>query len=510
MPWRIEQRKNEFCVITETSGEVMGCHPSRREARAQQAALYAAESKKETQTEVSMTDKATWSGSYVGGLPDASFLYIEPGGEKDEDGRTTPRSLRHFPYKDAGGGVDLPHLRNAISRLGQPATGRGWKTSFSSMKRASLTAKARGILKRQQKSALEKLQELVKGLFDPIPEPEPVNCFMVWKDGKAWNWLAIYSNKFRDQDDPPEILSEAAHKEFVAAVDEGEWEYPELRLWHIPGTEWGETQFVAYDDRGFSIAAGICHDPEVAEKLAQREDVAVSHGMPTAEMQRDDEDPTVIVRYRTSEISALPLEAAANKLTGFYPVDGGNMTMPEEKRKFVEELMGAEKAAELEEALDGKAKEAEDLEFKEEAEEKEEEAPVAESEPDAESEAEPVYVTEEEVAEAVGQTVGPLIEQVAALAESVQGIASQFKEVTDAMGQLQKDDEQKIQEALELTPGASLAHRIQSVIGREETKVDGRTSFAKSAPKEAPVNEGPTMIPFINQHLEAQRGGYNG
>jgi HK97 family phage prohead protease len=63
--------------------------------------------------------KAVWSTKYINDLPDSAFLYIEDGGDKDPEGKTTPRSLRHFPYKDASGSVDLPHLRNALSRIPQ-------------------------------------------------------------------------------------------------------------------------------------------------------------------------------------------------------------------------------------------------------------------------------------------------------------------------------------------------------------------------------------------------------
>lgn len=62
---------------------------------------------------------AEWSSAYMDDLPDSSFLYIEPGGSKDSDGKTTPRSLRHFPVKDANGNVDLPHVRNALARIPQ-------------------------------------------------------------------------------------------------------------------------------------------------------------------------------------------------------------------------------------------------------------------------------------------------------------------------------------------------------------------------------------------------------
>ena len=59
---------------------------------------------------------AEWSAAYINDLPDSAFLYIAPGGEKDDDGRTTPRSLRYFPVRDEKGQIDLPHLRNAIAQ----------------------------------------------------------------------------------------------------------------------------------------------------------------------------------------------------------------------------------------------------------------------------------------------------------------------------------------------------------------------------------------------------------
>ena len=46
-------------------------------------------------------------------LPDSDFAYISPGGSKDSEGKTTPRSLRHLPIPDAA------HVRNALARLNQ-------------------------------------------------------------------------------------------------------------------------------------------------------------------------------------------------------------------------------------------------------------------------------------------------------------------------------------------------------------------------------------------------------
>jgi hypothetical protein len=64
-----------------------------------------------------MRENKQWTTAYKNRLPDSAFLWVGPGGEKDEQNRTHPLHLRSLPYKDAQGRVDLPHLRNAIARL---------------------------------------------------------------------------------------------------------------------------------------------------------------------------------------------------------------------------------------------------------------------------------------------------------------------------------------------------------------------------------------------------------
>jgi HK97 family phage prohead protease len=63
-----------------------------------------------------------WTTAYVNDLPDSSFLYIAPGGRKDGDGKTMPRSLRYFPVKDADGTPDAAHIRNALARIPQASS----------------------------------------------------------------------------------------------------------------------------------------------------------------------------------------------------------------------------------------------------------------------------------------------------------------------------------------------------------------------------------------------------
>lgn len=67
-----------------------------------------------TLSEEGLTERGT---KYIDDLPDSSFAYVAPGGEKDKGGMTVPRSLRYLPYKGEDGKVDLMHLRNALAQL---------------------------------------------------------------------------------------------------------------------------------------------------------------------------------------------------------------------------------------------------------------------------------------------------------------------------------------------------------------------------------------------------------
>lgn len=54
---------------------------------------------------------AKWSRQYIGKLSDSAFAAIETTSEG--------KKLRHLPHHDADGNLDIPHLCNALSRLGQ-------------------------------------------------------------------------------------------------------------------------------------------------------------------------------------------------------------------------------------------------------------------------------------------------------------------------------------------------------------------------------------------------------
>lgn len=61
--------------------------------------------------------RAAMSAADINDLPDSDFAYIEPGGEKDDEGKTTPRRLRHYPVHDEA------HARNAYARASTAIAG---------------------------------------------------------------------------------------------------------------------------------------------------------------------------------------------------------------------------------------------------------------------------------------------------------------------------------------------------------------------------------------------------
>ena len=105
------------------------------------------------------TESEKWTREYINDLPDSAFLYIEDGGEKDEENKTTPRRLRHLPYRDKEGRIDPEHLRNAIARLSQQNTGKTWLTEEL---RQRLLEKARRLLDTYNKEENSEMEETLE------------------------------------------------------------------------------------------------------------------------------------------------------------------------------------------------------------------------------------------------------------------------------------------------------------------------------------------------------------
>jgi hypothetical protein len=329
---------------------------------------------------------------------------------------------------------------------------------------------------------------------EPKTEAEAKNSFMVYKEADGgYRWLAIYSNKFRDRDNPPEIISEASHRRFTKMVNAGELPFPELWLWHVKGSRWGEADFVGYDDNGFAVATGTVDKGKewVAEALMTNgEEMLTSHGMPPWSIKRDPQDPTVYLEHITKEISPLLARIAANEFTGFSILDSEvkQMAFSDEERAKLSAL-GVDPDT-LEAQTADKAAEAEGLEFKE--------ADKPEAPPQTGD-----YVSRDEVAalvKSVAESTNQLVQVVGDLAKRIETL-EENKLTVD-------------KEILERTPAASLADLYKSVIGSEETKVDGRSTLARSGPEEtkseAPVNPklgGGLASVIAQRNIEIERGG---
>lgn len=101
-------------------------------------------------------ERAKWTTKYINSLPNSSFAVIETGYKNDE----SSKSARHLPFKDAGGTVDLPHLRNALARANQIKSVLGNDTD------GELRARAQRKLAPYAKKYLNKRGEL--GMNDVI------------------------------------------------------------------------------------------------------------------------------------------------------------------------------------------------------------------------------------------------------------------------------------------------------------------------------------------------------
>jgi len=142
----------------------------------------------EVTTVTETEEKAVWTRAYINNLPDSAFLYIAPGGKKDDEGKTTPRSLRYFPYRNEKGEVDLPHLRNALARAPQ-----------SNLPKA--------VIQRVQARARRILEEETKDDDSPVTKVQDA-------------FLRVYEDAAGDEADAPVIVDLTA-KHLVVDVFNG-------------------------------------------------------------------------------------------------------------------------------------------------------------------------------------------------------------------------------------------------------------------------------------------------
>jgi hypothetical protein len=111
-----------------------------------------------------------------------------------------------------------------------------------------------------------------------------------------------------------------------------------------------------------------------------------------------------------------------------------------------------------------------------------------------------------EIAEGIVAAIQPFAETIVALQGQVEAMKAEKEKADD-------DAEDAETKELEETPLASVAEYVRkaSAIGKEETKVDGRTTLAKGPTQAEPIQEGGTFgIPFIDSMVSGKEAEVEG
>lgn len=310
----------------------------------------------------------------------------------------------------------------------------------------------------------------------PQSVKEQDSGFSIFKgsDNKYY-WLAVYSNNFRDNDFPSEIISEKSHETFVSLVDQGLVPLPELWHWHTPGTKWGSAQWVDYVSN-FAIAFGTVddgHEKEAEALMNYTGDLGVSHGMPSNLIIRDPENPSVILFHVTHEISDLPWSKAANKHTGFWiksEDDPMGKTLSAQKRQYM--IDAGVDPAKIEDIEKGLAAMSESL--KDAVESKESAVEPVQTNADQVAQTNQGII---EMADTVIEIVKPMMESIKEMREIILNLQTEIKA-------LKEEDNNRLVKAAIETPSASLRERMIDGLFGKEAIVAKSNNLVKSGPKE--------------------------
>jgi hypothetical protein len=224
----------------------------------------------------------------------------------------------------------------------------------------------------EEKSFISKLKEYipllekVKEMFTPKKPVNYKSSLTVFKDVKGqYHAVGMVTNKWRDRDaasnpqNGGEILTEAAHKEYMSFLDSHPEEAPNLVAWHEKKTATkAKAEFWDYLD-GFVIMSWPLEDKE-AEGIVKAEKAFGPLGMSHEFVpEQKDTKAGLIHKYRSTEATHLPLNYAANLFTDIAVArtevkDMGKFA--DAKRKYFVEIYGEDVTANLEKEAESRAK----------------------------------------------------------------------------------------------------------------------------------------------------------
>ncbi len=342
-----------------------------------------------------------------------------------------------------------------------------------------------------------------------LPEADPSRQFAFYKDTAGeTRWIAWVTNKWRDRDNPAEIIEEKAHLDYVGWVDKT-GNFPEAWLWHTPGTRWGIADMVDYTD-GFLVASGVVDKgmESVAEAL-EGEDLGVSHGF---RYRHSDQEQGIIGWYRSFELSPLPPDVAANQWTSFDMIGKEvEMAFNAAKREFLVGKIGEDRVALLENDTKGMRQALE----KAGVESKEIEDALA-ADPPKDTKDAPAAVLSADQMKEISLATGKAAAEALLATEAFKGLVTATEEATAGVKTLtaaieQANDDQKgIRDRLvelERTDDEKIASAIRGKSARPNGHVasaDGKNVVKPGSPGDEEEFKGPSVLDNIMEGLEVE------
>lgn len=534
MPYKLQKRKGEYCVINSDTGENKGCSKSRAMGIRHMRAMYAAEGgakmgKKELEEVVTKSlasfntdnpDESAVTEEEIQKCMAMEYIPYNVASFKDLDAyRETQEQLEEMgdelqDFQSLVNNVmynpDVTDKAAAVKALADEFATRVKSVSATDEEKAKECADCQD--KPQTETLAEHIVKMVKEVIEDVVNVakgrNDNNEVMIWKSANGqYNWIGRYSSNFRDRDNPPEIISASAHKSFVEKVDKGLADLPVLEIWHNKAWEIGKSTWVAYDDSGFPIVGGYFY-PEaygIAEQLKEVSSIAMSHGMPASTIKRDAEDPTIITEYESKEVSILPPFAAANEMAQFYVQKEADMPI-DKRQKIIESKWATDEqlsALEARNVADADKAKAEGVQSKEVAE------PVVETPAET-----PAPVTEEVPAPPFDAQaeIAKLREDMTAAVEAVKKIAQHQEEsdkgLTEIVQSLKEVSNSLNDRARRFIPSASLeASLAKSVVGQKGAELTKKetSDLLAGRPTETPANTTQTIgVPFLDRMFAAE------
>ena len=319
------------------------------------------------------------------------------------------------------------------------------KPDVSAGERVSMLKKLAAGFEKHLTGAVKSIQEI--GIKE-IPHAENEEGISMQKDAQGnWRFLGYVTNNFKDRDG--EIISEEAHKEFVSFLNDNPELAPEFWSWHSKETaRENKIDWWSYTN-GFLLVSGklTTKEARILSGLAKKENLGMSHGFYI--LERDPENKNIITKYRSFEVSDLPLHSAANAWTDITLVEKETKDMSKlNNEEYLAQILGKEEAQNVlnSTALASEALNAEGVDSKEIVKEE-----------DKAAEEEGVKDTEEEKGDGTGSAPQEVIKAIAdqlGMPQLSQWVDAQTKE-TDALkatvallvervDNLQVEDDEKI------------------------------------------------------------------